>query len=124
MTPARRHRPFAPPPTGRDGDVVMEGRDIGTVVFPDAGLKIFLTASPEERARRRAAELAARGEVADECQLAADIALRDRRDSERAHSPLRPATDAIIVDTSTVDLATVVAQLEALARERWPLGAS
>jgi cytidylate kinase len=61
---------------GRDGNVVMEGRDIGTVVFPDAGLKIFLTASPEERARRRAAELAARGEVADECQLAADIARR------------------------------------------------
>jgi cytidylate kinase len=109
---------------GRDGNVVMEGRDIGTVVFPDAGLKIFLTASPEERARRRAAELAARGEVADECQLAADIARRDRRDSERAHSPLRPAVDAIVVDTSTLDLATVVVRLEALARERWSLGAS
>lgn len=106
---------------GRGGNVVMEGRDIGTVVFPDAGLKIFLTASPEERARRRAREFAARGDAADERQLAADIARRDRRDSERAISPLRPAADAIIVDTSELDLATVVSRLEALARDRWPL---
>jgi len=109
---------------GAGGDVVMEGRDIGTVVFPDAGLKIFLTASPEERARRRARELAARGEAADERQLAADIARRDRRDSERALSPLRPAADAVIIDTSGVDLAAVVARLEALARARWSVGAS
>ncbi|HWP64928.1 MAG TPA: (d)CMP kinase [Candidatus Limnocylindria bacterium] len=105
---------------GRRGDVVMEGRDIGTVVFPDAGLKVFLTASPEERARRRARELAARGEPADERQLAADIARRDRRDSERAHSPLRPAADAVIVDTTGMDLATVVDRLTALAETRWP----
>jgi cytidylate kinase len=109
---------------GGAGDVVMEGRDIGTVVFPDAGLKIFLTASPEERARRRAAELAARGEAADERQLATDIARRDRRDSERALSPLRPAADAVVVDTSALDLAAVVARLEALARARWERGAS
>lgn len=109
---------------GRAGDVVMEGRDIGTVVFPDAGLKIFLTASAEERARRRSRELAARGEATDERQLAADIARRDQRDSERTLSPLRPAADAIVVDTSQLDLATVVSRLEALARERWPLGAS
>jgi cytidylate kinase len=103
---------------GSGGDVVMEGRDIGTVVFPTAGLKIFLTASPQERARRRARELAARGEPADERQLADDIARRDRRDSERPISPLRPADDAIIVDTSDVDLDAVVTHLEALARER------
>jgi cytidylate kinase len=106
---------------GREADVVMEGRDIGTVVFPDAGLKIFLTASPEERARRRARELAARGEVADERQLAADIARRDQRDSGRAHSPLKPAPDAVIVDTSGLDLPAVVARLTMLAEQRWRL---
>jgi len=106
---------------GARGDVVMEGRDIGTVVFPDAGLKVFLTASPEERARRRARELAARGELADERQLAADIARRDRRDSERAHSPLKPAADAVIVDTSGVDLPTVVTRLTMLVESRWNL---
>jgi cytidylate kinase len=104
---------------GAGGDVVMEGRDIGTVVFPDAGLKIFLTASADERARRRAGELAARGEVTDVRQLALDIARRDRRDSERALSPLRPAADAVVVDTSSLDLGAVVAQLEALARARF-----
>jgi cytidylate kinase len=103
---------------GSRGDVVMEGRDIGTVVFPTAGLKIFLTASPQERARRRARELAARGEPADERQLADDIARRDRRDSERPISPLRPADDAVIVDTSDVNLDAVVTHLETLARER------
>ena len=107
---------------GGGEDVVMEGRDIGTVVFPDAGLKIFLTASPEERARRRARELAARGEPADEHRLAADIARRDHRDSERALSPLKPAADAVIIDTSGMDLGAVVARLEALARARWDLG--
>jgi len=106
---------------GARGDVVMEGRDIGTVVFPDAGLKVFLTASPEERARRRARELAARGELADERQLAADIARRDRRDSERAHSPLKPAADAVIVDTSGLDLPTVVTRLTMLVESRWNL---
>jgi cytidylate kinase len=106
---------------GARGDVVMEGRDIGTVVFPGAGLKIFLTASPEERARRRASELAARGESADERQLAADIARRDRRDSERAHSPLKPAADAVIVDTSGLDLPSVVTRLTMLAATRWDL---
>lgn len=106
---------------GEHGDVVMEGRDIGTVVFPEAGLKVYLTASPEQRARRRADELAARGEVADARQLAGDIARRDRRDSERAHSPLRPAVDAIVLDTSAMDLASVVTRLEGLARARFHL---
>jgi len=92
----------------------MEGRDIGTVVFPDATVKVFLTADPRERARRRAAELRARGEVVDEAALAAAIAERDRRDSERAAAPLRPAADAIVVDTTHVDLPTVVNDLVTL----------
>jgi cytidylate kinase len=103
---------------GAAGDVVMEGRDIGTVVFPDAALKIYLTASPEERARRRAHDLALRGEAADAHALAADIARRDRRDAERAHSPLRPAGDAVLVDTSHMDLPAVVDRMVALARAR------
>jgi cytidylate kinase len=103
---------------GAAGDVVMEGRDIGTVVFPDAALKIYLTASPEERARRRAHDLALRGEAADAHALAADIARRDRRDAERAHSPLRPAGDAVLVDTSHLDLPAVVDRMVALARAR------
>src|SRR5262245_56446828 len=72
------------------GGVVMEGRDIGTVVFPDAPVKFYLAAVPAERARRRATELRARGETVDETALAADLEARDRRDSGRAESPLRP----------------------------------
>jgi cytidylate kinase len=98
--------------------VVMEGRDVGTVVFPDAGLKVYLTASPDERAERRARELRGRGETVDTVRLAEDIARRDRRDSERALSPLRPAADAVVLDTSAMDLAAVVTAMEALARER------
>jgi cytidylate kinase len=96
------------------GPVVMEGRDIGTVVFPDATVKVFLTADPRERARRRAAELRARGEMVDEEALAVGIAQRDRRDSERSEAPLRPAGDAIVVDTTRLDLPTVVDRLTAL----------
>jgi len=102
--------------------VVMEGRDIGTVVFPDAPVKLYLTAAPGERARRRAVELRARGETIDEAALARDIAARDRRDSERVHSPLRPAADAVVLDTTTLTLETVVDEMERIARAR--LGAS
>lgn len=98
------------------GGVVMEGRDIGTVVFPDAAVKVFLTADPRERARRRAAELRACGDTVDEDALAATIATRDRRDSERADSPLRPAADAVVVDTTALGLAEVIERLVALAR--------
>ncbi len=104
------------------GPLVMEGRDIGTVVFPGAAVKVFLTADPRERARRRAAELRARGEVVDEDALAAAIAERDRRDSERSAAPLRPAADALVVDTTTVDVPTVVERLAALVTSRGDAG--
>ena len=97
-------------------DCVMEGRDIGTVVFPHAAVKVFLTAAPRERARRRAVDLRAQGERVDEEALAEAIAERERRDSGRATSPLRPAADALVLDTTQLSLATVVDRLEALAR--------
>jgi cytidylate kinase len=81
-------------------DVVMEGRDIGTVVFPDADVKFFVTASPEVRASRRARQLAEKGEVVSEVTLLEEIRNRDRRDSTRRTSPLRQADDAILIDTS------------------------
>jgi CMP/dCMP kinase len=93
---------------------VLEGRDIGTVVFPDADVKFFLTASPEERARRRHDELAAKGGVQTFDEVLADQRRRDRDDSERAIAPLKPAADAIVVDTSGTPLDAVV---EALALE-------
>jgi cytidylate kinase len=99
---------------GAGGGVVMEGRDIGTVVFPDAPVKVFLTAAPRERARRRAVELRAKGEVVDEEALAVAIAERDRRDSDRREAPLRPAADAVVLDTSGLDLASVIDRLVAL----------
>lgn len=93
---------------------VLEGRDIGTVVFPDADAKFFLIATPEERARRRHAELDARGDPASFEEVLADQLKRDRDDSSRAIAPLRPADDAVVVDTSGTPLEAVV---EALARE-------
>jgi cytidylate kinase len=100
--------------------VVVDGRDIGTVVFPDAPLKVFLTASPEERARRR---LAQRGEGAgaeDVGREATALAARDRADSTRTVAPLKPAPDAVVLDTTALDLEQQVARVVALARERWP----
>ncbi|MEO8601983.1 MAG: (d)CMP kinase [bacterium] len=96
------------------GGVVMEGRDIGTVVLPDATVKIFLVASAAERARRRAGDLRARGEAADEAMIQREIEERDRRDQQRAHSPLVAAADALQVDTTSEPLETVVARVCAL----------
>jgi cytidylate kinase len=90
------------------GDVVMEGRDIGTNVFPDAAVKVFVTARPEVRAARRAAELRARGQHADDDLVLAAVLERDRRDSERAVAPLRRAADAVEVDTSELSIEEVV----------------
>lgn len=92
------------------GDWVAEGRDIGTVVAPDADLKVFLTADPAERARRRAAELGAEQSV-----VLAEQALRDERDSAREHSPLRPAPDAVTLDTTGLSVQEVVEEIAALA---------
>jgi len=100
------------------GGVVMEGRDIGTVVCPDAPLKIYLTATPAERARRRAVELRARGETVDEAALAADLAARDHRDSTRTVAPLRPAADAELLDTTDLPFDAVVERMAALAQAR------
>jgi len=94
-----------------DGDWVAEGRDIGTVVAPHAAVKVFLTADPAERARRRALELGL-----DEAQVLADQKARDARDSTREHSPLVPAPGAVVLDTTGLSLAEVVARIAALAR--------
>jgi cytidylate kinase len=95
------------------GDWVAEGRDIGTVVAPDAELKVFLTAEPEERARRRATELGADVEV-----VLRDQALRDEQDRSREHSPLEAAPDAVEVDTTGLSIDEVVDRIGELARER------
>ncbi len=97
---------------------VLEGRDIGTVVFPDADLKFFLTASAEERARRRHAELGAKGDPSTYDEVLADQVRRDKNDSERAIAPLRPADDARVVDTSGVPLDAVVDALVRAVEER------
>jgi cytidylate kinase len=91
----------------RGGEAVVEGRDIGTVVFPDAGLKVYLTATPEVRAARRAGDAEAGSLDVD--AIAADLRRRDHLDSSREVAPLRPAEDAHIVDTSELSLDQVVA---------------
>src|SRR3954449_1996967 len=95
-----------------DGDWVAEGRDIGTVVVPDAAVKVFLTADPAERARRRAAELGADPDV-----VLRDQTLRDEQDRSREHSPLLPAPGAIEVDTTGLSIDEVVQRIAALVRE-------
>jgi CMP/dCMP kinase len=100
------------------GGVVMAGRDIGTVVFPDADFKFFLTASLEERMRRRALQYGRRGEKADEAAMLRDVAARDRYDSERTVAPLRPAEDAEVVDTDGRGLDEVVELLLSRIAER------
>ncbi len=94
------------------GDWVAEGRDIGTVVAPDAAVKVFLTASAAERARRRAAELGA-----EEATVLAEQAMRDERDSTRSHSPLKTAPGAVVLDTTGIGVEQVVARIAALARD-------
>ncbi len=100
--------------------VVVDGRDIGTVVFPEAPLKVFLTATPEERARRR---LTQRGQAPDEARLAREsamLAARDTADSSRAVAPLKPASDAVLLDTTELSLTEQVQQIVVLARRRFP----
>jgi cytidylate kinase len=103
---------------GARGRVVAEGRDTGTVVFPDAPAKFFLTASPGERARRRTLELVAAGRPVAEADVLREMEQRDQRDSTRAVSPLRRADDAVEIDTSTLTPAEVVSAMEAIVRAR------
>jgi CMP/dCMP kinase len=100
------------------GSVVVEGRDIGTVVLPDADVKIFLTASPETRARRRNDQNVAAGLPDDYRGVLADVRRRDHLDSTRAVSPLQTASDAVVVDTSTMTESEVTAHLMGLVRLR------
>jgi cytidylate kinase len=88
---------------------VLDGRDIGTVICPDADVKIFVIAAPEVRARRRAAELAAAGQSANEAEILEDIRRRDERDRSRAVAPLKAAADAMELDTSNLDVEAAVA---------------
>lgn len=101
----------------RSNNVIMDGRDIGTVVLPDAQLKLFLTASPEDRAQRRFAQLREKGQTADYEAVLADIRQRDYQDSHRAVAPLKPAPDARVVDTSGNTLEQSVALLRGIVRE-------
>lgn len=98
------------------GSVIMDGRDIGTQVLPNADLKIFLTASVEERARRRFEELKAKGYSADLNQIAEEISLRDKQDSEREIAPLAQADDAVLVDSTNMTIDEVVAKILELAK--------
>ena len=117
MPPVRRRMVALQQDMAREGGVVMEGRDIQTVVLPEAEVKIFLTASAEERARRRWEELRGRGREADLQHVLADIEARDARDTTRADSPLKPAPDAVHVDTDGLTIEQVVARVLEVVRE-------
>jgi CMP/dCMP kinase len=111
-----RQRAFAGPP-----GLVADGRDMGTVVFPEARLKIYLTASADERARRRYNQLKDKGLGANLAALSLEIAERDRRDASRPIAPLRPADDAVIVDSTSMTVDAVVARVLELAAVRFPV---
>ncbi len=102
----------------RTGNVLMDGRDIGTVILPDATVKIFLTASPEARARRRWLEYQAAGRPDRYEDVLADVKRRDEQDSGRAAAPLRRAEDAVLLDTSAMDLAQSLAAMKQIIKER------
>ena len=102
----------------RKHNVVMDGRDIGTVVLPKAQVKIFLTASPEERAKRRFEELTEKGEKASFEKVLQDMKQRDRQDSERAIAPLKPAPDAVKLDTSGNTIEQSVSEILAIVRRK------
>ena len=110
-----RQRAFARPP-----GLVADGRDMGSIVFRDAGLKIFLTASPEERALRRYKQLKGKGLSGSLAALSAEIAERDRRDTTRAVAPLVAVPEAVVVDSTALTIEEVVGRVIELARERFP----
>jgi len=103
---------------GRGGGVVLEGRDVGTVVFPDAQVKFFLTARPEVRARRRFDELTAKGVAVTFEETLADVRRRDEQDTTRAVAPLRQAEDAVLIDNSEISIDETVARMAERVRER------
>ena len=102
-------------------NVIMDGRDIGTVVLPRATVKIFLTASPEVRAKRRTDELIAKGQKADYAKVLQEIKQRDHQDTTRAIAPLKQAKDAILVDTSELDIPAVLAAIRKIVGEKIPV---
>jgi cytidylate kinase len=110
-----RQRAFAVPP-----GLVADGRDMGTVIFPAAPLKIFLTASPDERASRRHKQLKGKGIDVSLATLSLEIAERDRRDAQRPIAPLRPADDAVVLDSTSMSIDAVVDRVLALAANRLP----
>jgi len=110
-----RQRAFARAP-----GLVADGRDMGTVVFPSADLKVFLTASAEERALRRYKQLKEKGLAANLADLSQDIRERDRRDAARSAAPLRPADDAVIIDSTGTPAEAVTEQILELVRARLP----
>jgi cytidylate kinase len=107
---------------GRDGGVILEGRDIGTVVFPDAEIKFFLSASAEERGRRRFLELREKGCQATLEDTIADVVKRDEQDADRELAPLRKAVDAVEIDSTGVSVEAVLNRMEQLFRERVQTG--
>ena len=114
---AFQQRFAASPPDGKAG-AVLDGRDIGTVICPDAAAKLFVTASPEARARRRFQELQGRGEAAIYAAVLDDLRDRDRRDSDRAAAPLKPAEDAVVLDTTDLDAEQAFQRALSIVRER------
>jgi cytidylate kinase len=110
-----RQRAYATAP-----GLVADGRDMGTVVFPRAGLKVFLTASAEERAQRRHKQLKEKGLTANLAGLSQEILVRDQRDASRSVAPLRPAGDAVLVDSTGMPIEAVVSRVLDLARDRFP----
>ncbi|MEM7423368.1 MAG: (d)CMP kinase [Pseudomonadota bacterium] len=103
-----------------DGGAVLDGRDIGTVICPDAEVKLFVTASDDARARRRFDEVTARGEVTSLSQVAADLASRDARDREREDAPLAQATDAVLLDTTELSIDAAVAKAADIIEQALP----
>ncbi|MDR3206795.1 MAG: (d)CMP kinase [Oscillospiraceae bacterium] len=104
----------------RETDVIMDGRDIGTVVLPGADLKIFLTAAPEDRARRRHTELTARGAALTYDEVLRDLLIRDKNDAERPLAPLKPAPDAVLLDTTGNTFSQSLALILRLIRDACP----
>lgn len=102
----------------RAGGAVLDGRDIGTVICPDARVKLFVTASAEVRAQRRYLELSAKGDPSTKAQVLADVKARDARDMDRAEAPLKPADDAVLIDTSKLSIEAAVAQAISIIEQR------